>query len=291
MSWGRPDKGRREITMASARFRRLHLELIFICFVVVTVVSRWWILNMAVVSEEALLNGQSRMVASVLTWPVEKSKLLYQGGSRAVLRDLTSLRTGHHLMGMASSAAQRGGSAFFMFQIQGLVYPLASRGLTPSLHVDQAMAGALAGSIAAPLHAYWELIKVRGSFPSSRAYWISLRPMLARHSVFDGAFFGVNSCCVAASEDGDRRQRRYPHFNHAGFRFALAAASASFANLVFDVWKTRQMREFPTVVPLRSVMAGMTVGSYARNYLLKGADLTVNWFAVGCIKEALFGDK
>lgn len=234
---------------------------------------------------DAMINGQCRVLASALTWPVEKSKLLYQGGSSnayAVFTDLRKVRFTHHALGILSSATQRGGSAFLMFQIQSIVYPHVVD-VAPSIHANNALAGFLAGILTAPFHTYWEIIKVRGMLPCRYTYLVSLRPMMARHAVFDGTFFGVNSYV------GEYYQKHHHNNNtNTGIRFAIAAASASFTNLLFDVWKTRQMTLYPRIVPLWQVCASISFGPFVKNYLVKGTDLTLNWFAVGCIKDALF---
>ena len=220
------------------------------------------------------MSGLSRAIASPLTWPVEKSKLLYQGGNRTVIKSLVSLPTRHHGLGMMSSASQRGGSAFIMFQLQAFVYR-ATEGRTSSRVTDQAIAGFLSGMLSAPFHTYWELIKIRGKAPCIGSCWTSLKPMALRNAVFDGTFFGMNTLL----ED-----------RHAGVRFGIAAATASLANLVFDVWKTLQMKHYPTRVYLRGVIVDMRWNSFLMNYLVKGTDLCVNWFAVGCIKDTFFSE-
>ena len=227
-------------------------------------------------SEEAFLNTYARIGASVLTWPIEKAKLLYQGGVHGgnIFHRLTYLPVNQHAMGMLSSALQRGGSAFFMFYGQSHMYGL-TKGSTDSMVLDQAFAGGLSGTLTAPFHTYWELIKVRGGLPCSRSYKMCLYPMAFRHAIFDATFFGVNSAVG---------QEEY----HSSIRFALAAASASCMNLLWDVWKTRQMEAFPKRVRFASIFWNMKWRSFVRNYLVKGTDLTANWFVVGCLKEQLF---
>jgi len=187
-----------------------------------------------------------------------------------------------------ASACQRGGAAFLMFQLQASALPIVD-GFSRNRHLDQALAGALAGLVTSPFHTVWEYAKINGTLPPNRAaYLVSLKPMMLRHAVFDATFFGSNSLCCSEN----------PNLSHAGVRFAVSAATASFANLLFDVWKTRQMKQVgmarglgggvPRALPLRSVVATMTLSGFLRNYLVKGTDLTANWFAVGCVKEALF---
>lgn len=225
-------------------------------------------------TEEAFVNTYARMGASALTWPIEKSKLLYQGGNAGVeiWTRLTSLPVQQHAMGMISSGLQRGGSAFFMFYTQSQIYDLTN-GRTNSFILDQALAGGASGAITAPFHTYWELIKVRGTLPCMGAYRICLFPMICRHAIFDFTFFGVNASLGPEQ--------------HAGGRFALAAAAASFSNLLWDVWKTQQMEHFPQRVRFGIILA-MPWSSFVKNYLVKGTDLTANWFVVGCLKERFF---
>lgn len=242
--------------------------------------------------EEAFINTYARIGASALTWPIEKTKLLYQGSSTTptsansasitgrqscnmIINRLIQLPIQQHMMGIVSSGLQRGGSAFFMFYTQSQILQYTNQ-VTPSPVLDQAIAGGVSGAITAPFHTYWELIKVRGTMPSFGAYRTCLYPMLFRHAIFDATFFGVNT---AVGTDT----------THAGVRFALAAASASFMNLIWDVWKTRQMEYYPKRVWLaQGVLASMTMRSLLSNYLVKGTDLTANWFAVGCFKEIFF---
>ena len=99
--------------------------------------------------------------------------------------------------------------------------------------------------------------------------------MAFRNAVFDGTFFGMNTLL----ED-----------QHAGVRFGIAAATSSLVNLVFDVWKTLQMKHYPTRVYLRGVIVDLRWSSFLMNYMVKGTDLSVNWLAVGCIKEAFFSE-
>lgn len=230
-------------------------------------------------SEDALSNGLSRVLASMITWPVEKSKLLYQAGVNnspsGVWRDLTRLDMKIHIMGMSSSGCQRGGSAFIMFALQSQAYRLTHQA-TSSSPMNHALAGTLAGAMSAPFHTYWEIIKVRHELPCRRLYLTCLQPMILRHAVFDGTFFGVNALLLSE------------HQYTTGIRFAAAAASASLMNLVFDVWKTRQMAHFPHNVSLRQVFQSMTRRVFLTNYLVKGTDLALNWFVVGCLKEFLF---
>ena len=127
-------------------------------------------------------------------------------------------------------------------------------------------------------------------------YKTALYPMILRHAIIDGVFFGVFTACDVWSKDlhHDDQQRKYTSMmsgvlSHSGFKFGLAAASASFVNLLFDVWKTRTMQSFPTRVQfVRGVVYTMTPASFLSNYLVKGTDLTVNWFVVGCLKDHVF---
>jgi hypothetical protein len=304
-----------------------------------------------------------RMIASVITWPVEKSKLLYQGGIvgggsgsssslsssaaakatsgsgslgggarggaptannflllRNVVKRFFEIPATQHGVGMISSAIQRGGSAFFMFTCQSQVYNW-TEGMSRSHIVDHCFAGFISGAITAPFHTYWELAKVRGGLPSSfTMYRSALLPMILRHAVFDGVFFGVSAACdvnerhtlIENSSNNDNNStntNRYvttttssissPRENegedpttilsHSGVKFGLAAATASFANLLFDVWKTRRMELFPQRVGfMTGVVQTMKVSSFLTNYLIKGTDLTVNWFVVGCLKDHVF---
>jgi hypothetical protein len=115
--------------------------------------------------------------------------------------------------------------------------------------------------------------------PSRQLYWTSLWPMILRHAVFDGTFFGVNDYLLSLDSVLDTPLS-------GGLRFATAAASASFSNLIFDIWKTRQMKLYPIRLGLREIVASLSISGYARNYTVKGVDLTVNWFVVGCLKDA-----
>ena len=222
-------------------------------------------------SDHATRNSQARMVASALTWPVEKSKLLFQA-SRPV-SSFWKLPLRHHVMGMVSSSLQRGGSAFLMFYTQSKLSNVL-HSTTSSPVVNQSLAGALGGTVSAPFHTYWELIKVRGTLPSFKIYHLSLVPMLFRHGVFDGTFFAVHALC--------------PSDYGSGVRFAASAATASFTNLVFDVWKTRGMQEFPKHVRFRAVVKSLPPRVFLANYVVKGAELSTNWFVVGCIKDHCF---
>ena len=282
---------------------------------------------MTAFSDEARQNAVARFWASATTWPVEKSKLIYQGRRqnnaqqttsvpsmekvtnenswkrdrqhqtqssslsqvRYVTQRFVSLPLKHHVLGVTSSGLQRGGSAFLMFYAQSHVYEVTT-GMTGYACSDHAVAGALSGLLSAPFHTYWELIKVRGTIPNALScYFICLGPMLLRHGVFDGTFFGVNSYLL-----DQQRQDNSNLPKSSGFRFAMAAASASFTNLWFDIWKTLQMKLYPKRMRLyRGVMIPMhwMTRSFWSNYLVKGTDLTVNWFAVGCLKDYLFPSK
>jgi hypothetical protein len=251
--------------------------------------------------DEALRNSLARFGASLLTWPIEKSKLIFQGQRHslplpqgqqqqryiaAVAKSFRSIPLNQHLMGMLSSGLQRGGSAFIMFYAQSHVYRVTT-GTMPSPTLDHAMAGALSGALSAPFHTYWELIKVRGSLPTTwSSYTMCLRPMVLRHGIFDATFFGVTTHLLLLERDNGYS------VSSSGIRFAVAAATASFTNLWFDVWKTRQMQHAPkTRIRLfRGVILPMHWGStnFWSNYLVKGTDLTVNWFVVGCFKDILF---
>jgi hypothetical protein len=226
-------------------------------------------------SEEAFVNSHSRMLASVLTWPIEKSKLVYQGGGQ--IHQVLKLPLAQHASGMISSGLQRGGSAFLMFYLQSNIYQ-ATKGGTSSHVADQALAGALSGALSAPFHTFWELIKVRGTMPCQGSYITCLTPMVCRHVVFDATFFGVHS-----SLEG--------YTSSSGLRFAAAAALSSFTNLVWDVWKTRQMQDYPVRISFRGVVVTMKWRSFLSNYLVKATDLTANWFVVGCVKDFLFPNK
>ena len=232
-------------------------------------------------TEDALMNTYGRIGASALTWPVEKSKLLYQGNNnrclKSVATSLASLSLRTHVMGMLSSCTQRGGSAFLMFYTQANLYQFTN-GVTRHSVTDQALAGALGGAMSAPFHTCFELIKVRGHIPCVNACFMSLRPMMLRHAVFDGTFFLINAGLAQ-------------HEYSAGRRFAAAAATASFTNLLFDVWKTRQMAQFPRPVRFLSVVSSLRPTTFLSNYVVKGTDLTINWFVVGCLKEAFFSGR
>lgn len=289
---------------------------------------------MGTITDEARQSAIARFWASAATWPVEKSKLIYQGrrqdrtlnpnlsmmkenagnkkewaqnykrtrryqasshssfssSVRDVKERFVSLPMKHHLLGVISSSMQRGGSAFLMFYSQSHVHQV-TKGMTGYNNCDHAMAGALSGLLSAPFHTYWELIKVRGAIPNTiQSYLVCLRPMLWRHSVFDGTFFGVNAF-VSDVQQRQMQEENSSYPSSSGFRFALSAASASFANLWFDVWKTRQMKAYPKRVHLyRSILVPMHMmtKSFWSNYLVKGTDLSVNWFVVGCIKDYLF---
>jgi hypothetical protein len=196
---------------------------------------------------------------------------------------------------MASSAIQRGGSAFFMFTCQNKVYEwtnglLSVGGGEKNDIVGHCFAGVLSGAVTAPFHTYWELAKVRGGLPDSwTMYRTALIPMIFRHAVFDGVFFGVSTACDQWGKDLRQQQEMSEILSHSGVKFGLAAATASLANLLFDVWKTRRMGSFPTRVNFISgVVRTMTAASFISNYLVKGTDLTVNWFVVGSLKDHLF---
>jgi hypothetical protein len=227
-------------------------------------------------SEEAFVNSQSRMLASALTWPIEKSKLVHQGGGK-IHQVMLKLPLAQHATGMLSSGLQRGGSAFLMFYLQSHIYQ-TTKGSTSSHVADQALAGALSGTLSAPFHTFWELIKVRGTMPCRGSYTTCLTPMIYRHAIFDATFFGVHSSLEGYTPS-------------SGVRFAAAAAASSFTNLIWDVWKTRQMQDYPVRISLRGVVVTMKWRSFLSNYLVKGTDLTANWFIVGCVKDFLFPNK
>jgi hypothetical protein len=228
-------------------------------------------------TEEALVNSHSRMLASALTWPIEKSKLVYQGGGQ-IHQVMLKLPLLQHATGMLSSGLQRGGSAFLMFFLQSHIYQ-TTKGSTSSHVADQAVAGALSGVLSAPFHTFWELIKVRGTImPCRGSYTTCLTPMIYRHAIFDATFFGVHSSLEGYTPS-------------SGVRFAAAAAVSSFTNLIWDVWKTRQMQDYPVRISLRGVVVTMRWRSFVSNYLVKGTDLTANWFMVGCVKDFLFLNK
>lgn len=247
------------------------------------------------------------MCASALTWPIEKSKLLYQGGgtttnASGVVRRLIALPLPQHALGMLSSSFQRGGSAFFMFACQQQIYttfigtsspPSPSSSLKSVL--NHMLAGAVSGALTAPFHTYWELAKVRGhllyfnntSNNGWKLYQTCLVPMIFRHAIFDGVFFGVSTASDVLGQQDDNGSNNF--MSHAGVKFGLSAATASLANLVWDVWKTRRMEAFPMRIGfVTGVLQTMTLKSFLLNYAVKGTDLTVNWFVVGCLKEHNF---
>jgi len=207
----------------------------------------------------------------------------------------------NHIMGMASSSLQRGGSAFLMFHLQGHAYQWTC-GISPKAGspriantVDHTIAGALSGALSAPFHTVWELIKVRGTWHASsqnrdsksilrlllppdhafQMYRSCLLPMICRHAIFDATFFGVNASLSQSS------------FSSAQ-RFALGAASASFTNLLWDVWKTRKMEAYPKNIRFIEVARSFRLRTFFAHYLVKGTDLTANWFAVGYVKDRMY---
>lgn len=188
------------------------------------------------------------------------------------LKSVLKLSISSHGYGMISSSVQRGSSAYVMFYAQSKFTNITC-GLTRRKEFDEGIAGFLSGVTSSPFHTYWELIKVTGKFPCSNSFLRSLKPMMFRHGVFDCIFFTVNK-----SLEGQ----------HSSLRFAISAATASFVNLMFDVWKTRQMEQFPKKVDLTSILKSFTVRSYFSNYFIKGIDLSFNWFIVGILKEILY---
>lgn len=217
-------------------------------------------------------NALCRCLASFLTWPIEKSKLIYQAEGMPIVSRLIVIPTASHIRGALASCAQRGGSAFLMFFIQGKMNVYTSS-ISISKSVNEAVAGALAGLISAPFHTYWELMKIRLGQPvTMSSYRAALLPMMLRHSVFDGSFFYVNDLFSDYS---------------SATRFGLAAASASFCNLIFDVWKTQRMHRYPQHTPLFRVLASLRISTFLSNYVVKGIDLTANWTVVGIIKDSL----
>jgi hypothetical protein len=225
---------------------------------------------------EASINAKSRFFASGITWPVEKSKLLYQGGvpARKLLPIFSSLSFSHQITGIASSCIQRGVSAWIMFDLQRRIKSSTDK-VTPFPVINDGIAGALAGTISAPFHTFWELLKVTGRIFTIQSYFVALKPMLFRHGVFDMSFFATT---------------KYFENESSSVKFALAAAFASFSNLLFDVWKTQQMEQFPKRVDFKSVLKELASRRYGSNYLMKGTDLSVNWFVVGIIKDHFFSN-
>jgi hypothetical protein len=174
---------------------------------------------------------------------------------------------------LPASCTQRGGSAFLMFFMQENIN-VYTAGTTPYTPINEAIAGATAGVVSAPFHTYWELMKVQIGKPVTfAAYKAALLPMVLRHSVFDGTFFFVNEICSEYS---------------SAIKFGASAATASFCNLIFDVWKTQRMHRFPQRTSLWFVLSSLRVSNFASNYLVKGFDLTLNWCVVGLIKDKYF---
>jgi hypothetical protein len=132
----------------------------------------------------------------------------------------------------------------------------------------------MAGLVSAPFHTYWELMKVQIGHPVTlQAYRAALLPMVMRHSVFDGTFFFVNDVFSDYS---------------SAVKFGTAAATASFCNLIFDVWKTQRMHRFPQQTSFWFVLSSLRLSSFASNYVVKGIDLSLNWCVVGLLKDAYF---
>jgi hypothetical protein len=307
-------------------------------------------------SSAAIQNAPTRTCPQATANPVvgggaatNRISIINIGGAVTVANRFVTLPWTHHVMGITSSALQRGGSAFFMFYAQSTIYdhvltwrthPLTTttsddeHGPLSHQHQqqhhqqqqynnnnnnnfigNQALAGFLSGMITAPFHTYWELIKVRGTFPTHRLYLLALPPMICRHAIFDGIFFGTQATLVHLAATGSRvptsdvapqkvgedeggtggwtttTQVAQQLSSSSGIRFGLSAALASMGNLLWDVWKTRQM-SVPSAIPstslrrtplrrvffLRDVVGTMTVPSFWRQYLVKGTDLTANWF-------------
>lgn len=218
-------------------------------------------------------NALCRFCASFVTWPIEKSKLIFQAQGLPILSRLISLPLRHHLQGAVASCTQRGGSGFLMFFIQGHLNGFTSES-TSYKPVNEAIAGGMAGLVSAPFHTYWELMKVQIGKPVTiQAYKTALFPMIMRHSVFDGTFFFVNDVLSGYS---------------SAVKFGTAAATASFCNLVFDVWKTQRMHRFPQKTSFWFMLSSLRLSTFASNYLVKGVDLSVNWYIVGLIKDACY---
>ena len=157
-----------------------------------------------------------------------------------------------------------------MFFIQGELKEYTS-GITRFESINEAAAGVMAGVVSAPFHTYWELMKVRTGCPVCiQSYKVALLPMILRHSVFDGTFFFVNDI--------------FSNYSSA-VRFGTAAASASFCNLLFDVWKTQRMHRFPRHTSFYSVLSTLRFSTFLSNYAVKGIDLSFNWFVVGLVKD------
>lgn len=219
-----------------------------------------------------LNNAISRFCASFLTWPVEKGKLIYQAEGIPVVCRLSAISLQNHLRGALASCTQRGASAFIMFRLQNHASSYTKQA-TSFRTVNEGLAGILAGACSAPFHTYWELMKVQVGQPVTlQAYRMALLPMLLRHSVFDGTFFYINDLFSGHS---------------SGFRFGVAAATASCFNLVFDVWKTQRMHRFPRHTSLLSVISSMHIYSFCSNYAVKGFELSLNWALVGTLKDLI----
>lgn len=254
-----------------------------------------------------------------------------------VARRFVSLPWTHHIIGISSSSVQRGGSAFLMFYVQSSIYDNTiirrpshdQQRIQQHEHCngnyhyicDQTVAGVFSGMVTAPFHTYWELIKVRGSLPTStRMYVLALLPMTYRHAIFDGLFFGTQATLTQlggvkpqplgvsqvhpsdvvtpekVQEVGGWNADMVLHqlSSSSGVRFGISAAVASLGNLLWDVWKTRQMSVPSTLTPstvlskighpirriyfFRDIVQTMTVQCFWRQYLVKGTDLTANWF-------------
>mmetsp|Transcript_23468 Transcript_23468/g.34634 ORF Transcript_23468/g.34634 Transcript_23468/m.34634 type:complete len:234 (-) Transcript_23468:314-1015(-) len=217
-----------------------------------------------------LENATCRFSASFFTWPVEKSKLIFQAEGVPVFSRLFAIPLRSHLQGALASCTQRGSSAFLMFYLQHEIN-IITNNVTPYKALDEGLAGVLAGLVSGPFHTYWELMKVRIGQPVTiPVYRAALAPMMLRHGVFDGSFFFVNEILSEYS---------------SAVRFSSAAAAASFCNLVFDVWKTQRMHRFPQPTSFWFVVSSMRMSSFLSNYAIKGLDLSFNWFMVGLIKD------
>jgi hypothetical protein len=230
----------------------------------------------------------TRSVASFGTWFItEYPKLILQQQQShhakhpfvATLNVYRSTPFRDHLRGAASSACQRGSSAWIMFYGQSYISNIISDGAENRTWWSSGMAGFLGGGISSLVHTVFEPMKIRHESITWNVYRASLWPMMWRHALFDGTFFATSTSLQT-------------HYHHASYatQFGVAALAASTVNLTHDLWKTQFIQQWTSHHRLKwiTVVRGLTSQSFGQQLGMKASDLGFNWFVTGLLYAAMF---
>lgn len=187
-----------------------------------------------------------------------------------------------HLRGAASSACQRGSSAWIMFYGQSYISHAIYGDAANRTWWSAGMAGFLGGGTSSLVHTIFEPMKIRHETISWHVYRASLWPMMWRHALFDGTFFATSTYL----------QTHYSHVSYAT-QFGVAALAASTINLTHDLWKTQYIREWSQQMPHRglkwiTVVRGLSLRAFGQQLGIKSSDLGFNWWVTGLLYAAIF---